>query len=135
MTRRSLERQKPERSTRTSVTSFHEMRRTVPPSRTQIASSATRTFLFHMPYLPAPGPYPRLYMQRGRQTYVNDPTHLVPRYPQVMALTRPLVRRAEQLRLFAQDRLVAVGRAASAEGAIRSARAVAPGGRRALPRQ
>ena len=49
-----------------------------------------------------------------------------------MALTRPLVRRAEQLRLFAQDRLVAVIRTTSAEDAIRSARAVAAGGVRLI---
>ncbi len=49
-----------------------------------------------------------------------------------MTMTRPLVRRAEQLRLFALDRLVAVVRAPSAEDALRTARAVAAGGVRLI---
>ncbi len=50
----------------------------------------------------------------------------------VMALAKPLVRRGEQLRLFAEDRLVAVIRTTSAEDALRAARAVAAGGVRLI---
>jgi 2-dehydro-3-deoxyphosphogluconate aldolase/(4S)-4-hydroxy-2-oxoglutarate aldolase len=46
--------------------------------------------------------------------------------------TRPLVRRAEQLRIFAEDRLVAVIRTVTAEDAVRSAHAVAAGGVRLI---
>lgn len=49
-----------------------------------------------------------------------------------MAVARPLVRRAEQLRIFGEDRLVAVIRTATADEAVRTARAVATGGVRLI---
>ncbi len=49
-----------------------------------------------------------------------------------MTIARPLVRRAEQLRLFAEDRLVAVVRTELAEHALETARAVAAGGVRLI---
>lgn len=49
-----------------------------------------------------------------------------------MAVARPLVRRAEQLRIFDQDRIVAVVRTASAGDAVRTAHALAQGGVRLI---
>src|SRR5919204_6528262 len=49
-----------------------------------------------------------------------------------VAVTPRLVRRAEQLRIFAEDRLVAVIRTGNAEDALRTARAVAAGGVRLI---
>lgn len=49
-----------------------------------------------------------------------------------VAVTRGLVRRAEQLRLFGEDRLVAVVRTSSAEQAISTAHALAAGGVRLI---
>lgn len=46
--------------------------------------------------------------------------------------SRSLVRRAEQLRIFGEDRLVAVIRTTTAEEAVRSARALAAGGVRLI---
>src|ERR687886_1500997 len=50
----------------------------------------------------------------------------------VAVTPRSLVRRAEQLRIFGEDRLVAVVRTVTAEDAVRSARAVAAGGVRLI---